>query len=315
MDKPMGKHSSNILSRLLAEKSLADTHAHLHADEFNQIIGDVISESEKQGINEIWLMAVNEQSMGRNLEILQAFPQASLRLGLGLDPEILVPGGEFFQPELLELTASELKVWMINIFDKQLAAAADSGVAVEIIGEIGLDRYWLEKGLSEGKIGQEQFDLSWELQKVLFGLQLQLAAERNLPVSIHSRGAEAECIKLVSDVKRNYPELHGIFHSFAAGVDLCEKVLSLSGFCIGLNGIITYKSATALREFVRERAGLVRGMPEDKALAALYAAGFVLETDCPFLIAANAKREELPNVAGRQINVPAGVRDVLRSLV
>lgn len=311
----MGNHSSDILSGLLTKKVLADTHAHLHAEEYTQIIGDIISESQKQGVEEIWLMAVNVQSMKRNLEILQAFPGAPLRIGLGIDPEILVPGGEFFQPELLEYTADELKIWMINILDKQWAAASDGGIVVEIIGEIGLDRYWLEKGHDEGKIDQEQFDLSWELQKVLFPLQLELAAERNLPVSIHSRGAEAECIRMVSEVKRNYPELRGIFHSFAAEVDLCERVLSLPGFCIGVNGIITYKSATTLREFVRERAGLVRGMPEDKVLEALYAAGFVLETDCPFLIAANAKREVLPTVNERQINVPAGVRDVLRSLV
>jgi TatD DNase family protein len=60
----------------------------------------------------------------------------------------------------------------------QFLAAVPSGV-----GEIGLDR-WVE-------------DYDWEAQQEMFRVQMEMAAERNLPVTIHCLQAWGKLLELL----------------------------------------------------------------------------------------------------------------------
>lgn len=123
---------------------------------------------------------------------------------------------------------------------------------VVAIGEIGLDYYWDKSPKA--------------VQHRALALQLELAAELNLPVIIHNRDASADVMQLLSDsplVGRDNP---GVLHSFAADWATAVSALNL-GYYLGFTGPVTYKKADDLREIARK-------VPDDRIL---------VETDAPFL--------------------------------
>lgn len=123
---------------------------------------------------------------------------------------------------------------------------------VVAIGEIGLDYYWDKSPKA--------------VQHRALALQLELAAELNLPVIIHNRDASADVIQLLSEsplVGRDNP---GVLHSFAADWDTAVAALNL-GYYLGFTGPVTFKKADDLREIAQK-------VPDDRIL---------VETDAPFL--------------------------------
>jgi len=119
------------------------------------------------------------------------------------------------------------------------------------VGEIGLD-YHYNNSLPD-------------IQKKYFREQLQIAAENDLPVVIHTREADEDTKEILKEfsplLKRK-----GVLHSFTSGRELAEYALS-EGFYLGFNGIITFKNARNVQE-------IVELTPIDKIL---------FETDSPFL--------------------------------
>ncbi len=122
---------------------------------------------------------------------------------------------------------------------------------VVAIGEIGLDFHYNNSPK--------------EKQIEVFRRQLEIAIERELPVVIHSRDADPETIEVLEEMAPKMKK-KGVIHSFTSGPELAKKAIEL-GFCLGFNGIITFKNAQAVRD-------IVELTPIDKIL---------LETDSPFL--------------------------------
>jgi TatD DNase family protein len=130
---------------------------------------------------------------------------------------------------------------------------------VVVIGEIGLDFE---------HIGGPARDRQAECLDAMFAI----AAELDLPVSIHNRGAEAELVAAIA----RHSGLGGVMHYFALDWDWAEKFLDL-GFYLSFAGLITRPSRQSLREVVKR-------CPNDRLL---------LETDSPY---GNAqKRMGVPN--------------------
>ncbi len=127
---------------------------------------------------------------------------------------------------------------------------------VVAIGEVGLD---FEHGSVERQSQVTRLD-------ALF----TLAAELDLPVSIHNRGADVEVAELIGA----HPGLRGVMHYFALGQREAEVFLDL-GFYLSFAGLVTRPSRGELREVVRE-------CPADRLL---------LETDSPYGQAHNRMRE------------------------
>jgi len=129
----------------------------------------------------------------------------------------------------------------------ELADLIDTG-GFCAVGEIGLDYH---------------YDLDPKpLQRERFERQLNLAADRDLPVVIHVRDAHEDMI----DVLRAHPANRGVIHSFTAGTSEAKRYLEL-GWYLAFNGVLTFKNA----EDVREAARLT---PVDRLL---------VETDSPYL--------------------------------
>src|SRR5262245_18758621 len=123
------------------------------------------------------------------------------------------------------------------------------------------------KVIAWGEIGLDyHYDNSpREVQREAFRKQLRLAREFQLPVSIHTREAEADTIAILEE-EWNDSGLGGVFHCFTGTRDFAVRAVE-RGFHISFSGVITFKKADDLRE-------IARALPLDRIL---------IETDSPFL--------------------------------
>ena len=133
----------------------------------------------------------------------------------------------------------------------RLAGLLEDPKAVAV-GEIGLDYH----GDFPGKPSRQ-------LQEKWFRLQLWLAAEKRLPVIIHSREAAEETYRILREEGSG---LTADMHCFSFEKEMAKRFLDL-GCYLGIGGVVTYKNGRKLKE-------VVQYMPADRIL---------LETDCPFL--------------------------------
>ena len=119
------------------------------------------------------------------------------------------------------------------------------------IGETGLDYYY------------DKSDR--QVQRDLFRMHIGVARETGLPIVIHTRDAEEDTLDILRDEmeKGAFPAL---IHCFTASQDFGRAVLDL-GLTISLSGIVTFKNAKEIQEFVPD-------IPDDRLL---------VETDSPFL--------------------------------
>ncbi len=118
---------------------------------------------------------------------------------------------------------------------------------VVAIGEVGLDYHI------------DTHDRAVQID--LFEQQLQLAAELNLPVQVHTRDADKDTLHLLSQHRPR-----GVIHRFASGFEAGRAYLGL-GLALSIGPNITYPSFSHVQD-------TVRAMPLEK---------LVLETDAPFL--------------------------------
>ncbi len=123
------------------------------------------------------------------------------------------------------------------------------------------------KVIAWGEIGLDyHYDNSpRDVQREAFRKQLRMARERGLPVSIHTREAEADTLAILGDEWKG-SGLGGVIHCFTGTRAFAEAAVEL-GFYISFSGVITFKKVEALRE-------TARSIPVDRIL---------IETDSPFL--------------------------------
>ncbi|MEK6627929.1 MAG: TatD family hydrolase [Bdellovibrionota bacterium] len=146
---------------------------------------------------------------------------------------------------------------------------------VVAIGEIGLDYYYNQSPKVE--------------QLLAFREQLQIAAEVGLPVEIHTRDAEEDTIKILTEYKGR---VKGVIHCFTGTEHLASEALSL-GYNISISGVVTFKNAESLRNIVKNIIPLDR---------------LHVETDAPFL--APVPMRGKPNTAAYVIHTAQVVADL-----
>jgi TatD DNase family protein len=121
---------------------------------------------------------------------------------------------------------------------------------VVAIGETGLDffRDW------------SPFDE----QRKLFRASIELAKELKKPLIIHCRDANDDTVSILKELQAR--EVGGVFHCYSGSAEFA-KALADMNFRVSLTGIITFKSAHALRAEIAK-------IPLEQIL---------LETDCPYM--------------------------------
>lgn len=126
--------------------------------------------------------------------------------------------------------------------------AADPEVVA--IGETGLDYF-----RSEG-------DLGWQQDR--FRTHIHAAREAGKPLIIHTRDAREDTLRILEE--EDAGAAGGVMHCFVEDWDTARRALDI-GFYISFSGIVTFRSAEALREVARR-------VPRDRIL---------VETDAPYL--------------------------------
>jgi|GEM_PF-5444031 len=302
-----------ILNNLIQNGVLADTHAHLHDPVYSGKERLVLERAAYCEVSEIWLMSVDIDSALKNMRLVSnyqpRFPFLKLRLAIGIDPDVLIPSSSNFTFDFYNKTSEELGLFVKMKLTSLLEKAESLGVKVELVGEIGIDNYWLSKQVTDGELSAADAGQSLKLQKAMFIAQVEWAWERNLPVSIHSRSSEQEVLDILKDLLKNYPEGEAILHSFTGKPSQFNEAQQMGVF-VGINAILTYDTAELLRATVERLAK----KNISKGLAGLYSSGILLETDAPYLIPKGADRKALELVYGEQVNEPAMVY-VLRDFV
>ena len=133
------------------------------------------------------------------------------------------------------------------------------------VGEIGLDYH---------------YDFSpRDVQHAVFRAQLRLARSRGLPVVIHTREADEDTLRIISEESQGL--LRGVFHCFTGNIEAARQRLA-TGFYLSIPGVATFPRSVELRDAVRE-------IPADRLL---------IETDSPYLapVPFRGKRNEPAHV-------------------
>jgi len=123
---------------------------------------------------------------------------------------------------------------------------------VVAIGETGLDYYRLN--------GRSVADMEWQRER--FRTHIRAARATALPLVVHTRSASDDTVAIL----REEGAQAGVFHCFTETEAVARAALDL-GFCISFSGILTFKTAQALRD-------VASFVPLDRCL---------IETDSPYL--------------------------------
>ena len=185
------------------------------------------------------LHRMQENSVDRALCVsvnLQDFPQVlalaekhpHLYTSVGIHPDY---------PDVPETTVEELV--RLSLHPKIVA-----------IGETGLDYYRLTG------------DLDWQRER--FRIHIRAAVKTQKPLIIHTRSSSEDTIRLMQE--EGASQAGGVMHCFTESWEIAEAAMAM-GFYISFSGIVTFKSAKALKEVAQK-------MPLDRML---------IETDSPYL--------------------------------
>ena len=170
-------------------------------------------------------------------------------------------------PEILETVRPMRNVWCSvgthphDASDEQEKAIsrddiiqlAQSDPKVIGIGESGLDYYY---DYADRKDQAESFRK-----------HIQACQETGLPLIVHARDADRDCMDIIKDEMKNSSKpLKGVLHCFSSGDAMALEGIEL-GFYISFSGMVTFKNMQWLRDIAAK-------MPQDKIL---------IETDAPFL--------------------------------
>jgi TatD DNase family protein len=122
------------------------------------------------------------------------------------------------------------------------------------IGETGLDYF---------RLGDRTVaDMAWQRER--FRVHIRAAQATELPLIIHTRCASNDTLDILKTEGQG--QVGGVFHCFTESLEVARAALDL-GFYISFSGILTFKTATDLRE-------VAKFVPLERCL---------IETDSPYL--------------------------------
>ena len=236
-----------------------DSHAHIEAEDFDADRDKVIQRALDAGVDII-------VDIG-NGELIRDSHTAAIALA-DLYPFIYTTVG--VHPHEARLYDQNIEAKLSDLSGHQKVIAW---------GEIGLDYHYDNSPR--------------DVQRQVFRRQLQLARQHNLPVSIHTREAEADTLTLLRE-EWSGSGLGGVIHCFTGTRELAEQAVEL-GLCISFSGVVTFKKADDLRSTAKQ-------VPLNRML---------IETDSPFLAPAPHRgRRNEPAFVIETAQVLAGVREI-----
>jgi len=205
---------------------MIDSHCHLEQKDYDPDREEVILNCKKE-LKAVVTCCAHMRDFNKSLEIIKKYPNF-----------VFLTAG--FHPEYI----SEVPENKINKYFEELAKNKKYLVG---IGECGMDYHWVKEP-------------EWrEKQKELFVKHINLAKELNLPLVIHSRDAEKECLEILKEQKAKRVLLH-----YFSDKDLIPEVIETSYF-VSVNTSV-FRSKTTKK--------IIKKIPIEKLMT---------ETDAPWL--------------------------------
>lgn len=207
---------------------LVDSHCHLDFDALQADIDGVMARAKQAGVERMVTISTRVKKFDQIRAIAEKYPHVFCSVGThphNADEEL-----DITVEQLVELAA----------FEKCVA-----------IGEAGLDYFY--------------DNAPREAQEIGFRRHIEAARITQLPLVIHTRDAEADTARILSEEteKGAFPF---VLHCFSSAETLALHGIELGGY-VSFSGIATFKSAATIVETAKK-------LPLDRIL---------VETDAPYL--------------------------------
>jgi TatD DNase family protein len=234
---------------MIEMKMLVDSHCHLNYADFSADFDEVLSNANAAGVG---LLQTICTTMSEFDNVYDLTKHKNIYCSVGVHPH------------------NADKEPLVSV--DELVAKANLPKVIGI-GETGLD-YFYEYS-------------NRQAQKASFINHIAASRLTGLPLIVHSRDADDDCLEILqTEMKKGAFPL--LIHCFTASLAFGEAVVAMGGY-ISLSGIITFKKAEMLQE-------TARSLPLERLL---------IETDSPYLA-------PIPHRGGR--NQPAYVAHVCEKL-
>ena len=204
-----------------------DTHTHIYDEAFAGEEDEIILRAKEAGVTVMLQPDVDSRERDAMFTLVDRHP-GELYAMLGLYPGSVDKGWRD------EIDA------MLRYRDRKVVA----------LGEIGLDYHYGAEFAAE--------------QREAFRVQLELAAQMDLPVNIHLREATEDFFRILDDCRGL--RLRGSLHAFSGSFESFQRVQKYGEWYVGIGGVVTFKKASL--------AETVRRIPLER---------IILETDSPYL--------------------------------
>ncbi|MDF7667041.1 TatD family hydrolase [Orbaceae bacterium ESL0727] len=188
-----------------------DTHCHFDFPLFLNHLTDALQRVAQANIKGLIVPSVSSDRFDMVLSLAENHP--AIYAALGLHPIF-----QHIESDLHYLT-------------EKLSAQSPKLVA---IGEVGLDRYILDK---------PNLAIDWQQQLYFFTQQLKLAKQFDLPLLLHSRHAHDA---LYHELRQANLPCRGVIHGFSGSYEQAMQFVKL-GYYIGVGGVISYPRARKTR--------------------------------------------------------------------
>lgn len=210
-----------------------DSHCHLDRVDLTPYHGDfsqLMAATAQAGVSHMLCVSIDLPRYTAMRALVDPYPNVAVSVGVHPNES---PGSDLGpEPSVEDLVA---------------LAADPRNVA---IGETGLDYY------------RSQGDLAWQHER--FRTHIAAARACAKPLIIHTREARDDTIRILRE--EGASAVGGVLHCFTEDWAMARQGLDL-GFYVSFSGIVTFKTATSLREVARQ-------VPLDRLL---------IETDSPYL--------------------------------
>jgi TatD DNase family protein len=206
-----------------------DAHCHLERATYDEELDAVIDRAFAAGLTHLIAVGASSRLNGATEAVALA----------KTDPRIFAAVG-FHPHEAAQMRAEDLDRLSVLLKEPKVVA----------LGEIGLDYYYDHSPRQQ--------------QRHAFGELLRLGRSGKHPIMLHVRDAHADTVALLDEV--GLPPAGGVVHCFTGGPAEAQEYLQ-RGMYLSIPGVVTFKSAQALRDAVQI-------IPVDRLL---------IETDSPYL--------------------------------
>ncbi len=210
-----------------------DSHCHVTADEFAEDRAAVLASARAAGVEALVAIGSGYGLEANARAVALAAADAGVFAAVGVHPH---EAGQ-----LDDAGRAKLARWL-------------DAPRVVALGECGLDYHYMRSPR--------------EVQREVLAEQLALARGRDLPVSLHVRGAEPDAFEELLDLWRaeGRGALQGVLHCYTGTLDFARRAVA-AGLHVSFSGILTFKRDGGLRE-------VARALPLERLL---------VETDAPLL--------------------------------